>query len=99
MKAPPREDPIYVSAARYCVLAGVQLSARTLQNYCRQNPWLAERLGELRWPGRTLFDSRTAADFRRHFVAAEKELRGAQAARFPGTGSPGQSPGRSPETT
>jgi hypothetical protein len=71
-------DDSYVSADDYCRLARLRITGRTLQNHCKANPHLAERIGEIRWPGKTMYDARTARDFRRHFAAAEKEFRDVQ---------------------
>jgi hypothetical protein len=70
-------DPPYLNADDYCRLARLRIRGRTLQNHCKANPYLAERIGELRLPGKTSYDGRTARDFRKHFAAAEKELRNA----------------------
>jgi hypothetical protein len=68
-------DDFYVLADDYVRLARVRLSGRTLQRWCDQNPFLAERLREIKFPRRRLYDGRTAKDFRRHWMAAEVELR------------------------
>lgn len=67
----------FVSATVYCRLAGLPISGRTLQNACRSNPHLAERLGQLRLPGRTLYDGSTASAFARLWLSAQHELRAA----------------------
>ena len=66
-----------VTADEYCRLARLRITGRTLQNYCRRNPFLADRIGELRLPGLTQYDPQTASRFRQHYAAAEKELRNA----------------------
>ena len=66
-----------VSADEYCRLARLRITGRTLQNYCKRNPFLADRIGELRLPGLTQYDPKTASRFREHYAAAEKELRNA----------------------
>lgn len=68
----------FVTAAAYVRAARLRVSGRTLQRWCDDNPFLAERLGEIRTPRRRLFDSLTAPDFRAHWIAAGEELRRAE---------------------
>jgi hypothetical protein len=56
--------PEYVSADEYCKRAQLPISGRTLHRWCDDNPLLAGRIGELRVPGKRLYDARTAPFFR-----------------------------------
>lgn len=71
-------EDFYIIADEYVRLARVRFSGRTLQRWCDQNPFLAERLREIKMPRRRLYDGRTAKDFRNHWIAAEAEFRRAQ---------------------
>lgn len=71
-------DSSYLPADEYVRLARVRFSGRTLQRWCDHNPFLAERLGEIRMPRRRLYDGATARKFRDHWIAAEVELRRAE---------------------
>lgn len=74
--SPP--DDFYVIADDYVRLARVRFTGRTLQRWCDENPFLAERLREIKMPRRRLYDGRTAKYFRDHWIAAEAELRRAR---------------------
>ncbi len=74
----PVSDEHFVLADDYVRLARLRLGGRTLQRWCDANPYLAERLREIRMPRRRLYDARTAKDFRKHWMAAEVELRRAR---------------------
>lgn len=68
----------YVNADEYVRLARVRFTGRTLQRWCEQNPFLAERLREIRMPRQRLYDGGTAKHFRDHWIAAVAELRRAR---------------------
>lgn len=69
----------FVTAKEYIRLARIPMSGRTLQRWCDDNPFLGPMLREMRTPRRRLFDGRTAPDFRQHWIAAQAELRRAEA--------------------
>lgn len=70
MSATDLFDERYVSADEYVRLAGLQISGRSLQRWARSNEYLADRLGEVRLPGKLRYDRETAPRFREHWIAA-----------------------------
>lgn len=73
---PPAQPPRrFVTADEYVRLAGISLTGRSLRNWCARNRYLAEGLGEIRAPGKHLFDSSTAPNFRQIWIEAERKYR------------------------
>lgn len=73
-------DPQFVSAERFVELARINVTGRTLQRWCDDNPFLAERLREIRTKKRRFYDGATAKRFRDHWIASEVEHRRAREA-------------------
>ncbi len=63
----------FISADEYCRRARIDLSGRTLQNWCDRNPHLAQAI-ELRTPGKRLYDADTAGRFREIWTEAQRKL-------------------------
>lgn len=69
----------FITADAYVRHARLNVTGRTLQRWCDENPFLAERLREMRTKRRRFYDGTTAKKFREHFVAAQVEHRRALA--------------------
>lgn len=63
----------YDTADRFVKRASVAITGRTLRRWCEDNPHLAEGLGRIEAPGKTLFDLTRAPRFREIYVEAERK--------------------------
>ena len=67
------EPPLrHVTADKYLKVAGISLTGRSLRRWCERNHFLADALGEIRTPGKCLYDTDTAPHFRRLWMEAER---------------------------